>query len=344
MKLSILIPIYNGESFIGNCLDSLVNQDISKDEYEIIVMDDGSIDNSVKVLDEYIKKHNNIFLYKESNAGLFVTRNKLLKLAKGDYIYNLDADDYISHNSLGTLIAIAKKNNLDILGFNSFSTKKLNLFSSQSEEIFTNLEVISGIDFLSKSKSHKNTVWWYILKQDFMRKNEIKFEEGNPLGDGPFTLRTFILAKKIIFFPMDIHRYVKIPTSIMNNNDKAHLQKMINNYIDAIYRYNSLLVEVTKKNDPNLLGVIDNIKFWSDVNVYMMFYKFIKAKISILKIDKILNDFNEFNAYPLTCFIGDVYFSKKHKFIVYIFNHKYLFYILLYPLRLASWFKILKFP
>jgi len=87
MKLSILIPMYNAQDYIGNCIDSLLHQNLSEDDYEIIVMDDGSSDNSVGIIEAYIKQHKNIRLYKESNSGAYSTRNKLLKLAKGNYIF-----------------------------------------------------------------------------------------------------------------------------------------------------------------------------------------------------------------------------------------------------------------
>jgi len=87
MKLSILIPVYNAERFIERCLNSLIIQDLDKNEYEIIIINDGSTDNSLEIVENYSKEHANVVFYSHENQGVVATRNKLLKHAKGTYIY-----------------------------------------------------------------------------------------------------------------------------------------------------------------------------------------------------------------------------------------------------------------
>lgn len=86
-KLSIIIPMYNVDQYIGKCLDSCLKQDISKDEYEIIVVDDESPDNSSSIVEEYMKNNMNIRLIYRKNGGLSAARNTGLKEAKGEYIW-----------------------------------------------------------------------------------------------------------------------------------------------------------------------------------------------------------------------------------------------------------------
>lgn len=335
MKLSILIPMYNVEDYIGNCLQSVINQDISSNEYEIVVIDDGSTDNSKTIVEDYAKKHNNISLHLQTNIGLYATRNRLLQLAKGDYIYNLDSDDYITHNSFGIVINTAIENDVDVLGFDYLSTPKLDLYTSQSQADITNYKVVTGNTFLSKNIYHANTVWWYIVKRDFMVSNLIKFEENNPLGDGPFTLRLIQKAQRMIYLPLDIHRYVIVPTSIMNSNNHNHLIKMIENYMEIFDRYNLLARDISQLNNPNLEGVINKVNHWRDVNVYVMFYTLIKSDISIKEINLILERLKSIDAYPIKYFIGKRYSSLKHRALIFIFNHKLVFYCILYPSRLV---------
>jgi glycosyltransferase involved in cell wall biosynthesis len=336
--------MYNAEKYIANCLDSLLNQDLSKDDYEILVMDDGSVDGCNGIVKSYAKAHKNIFLYSEKNSGPYYTRNKLLKLAKGNYVYNLDADDYIVCNSLNTLLSFAFSNDVDVLSFNSKSTTDLNLFSSQSENTFTNLDICTGIDFFSRHKFNKVAIWWFIIKHDFIIDNDINFEPGNGMADAPFTFKLFISAKKVMHLPMDVHRYVQVSTSIMHNSNQSHLKKMINDHVDLIYRFNSIIVEVSKKNDHRFLKVVSTIKYWADVNVYLMFYKFIKTKITPKNINEILHGLEEVNIYPMTSFVGDKCFSTSHKLITWFFNHKYLFFVSLYPLRFLVKLKLIKLP
>ncbi|MFC0604359.1 glycosyltransferase family 2 protein [Winogradskyella pulchriflava] len=343
MKLSILIPVYNVEEHIGNCLDSVINQDIPTEDYEIIIINDGSTDSSYEIAKDYANKHSNIRLYSHDNIGLYATRNKLLELAKGKYIYNLDSDDYIVHNSFGKIINTAIETDVDVLGFDYISTPRKDMHASTKDDNMLNVEIESGNHFLANNAYHANTVWWYIIKRDFMKKHGLIFDENNPLGDGPFTLRILHMAERMLYLPVDIHRYVIVPTSIMNSNERKHLTKMLNNYMVIFDRYNLLATDIAKKNDPELADVIHKVEHWRDVNVYVMFYTLIKSGISISEINNILQKLKEIDAYPIKNFIGERYNSFKHKALIYIFNHKILFYTILFPCRLLYRFRLLNF-
>ena len=93
--LSIIIPIYNAEEYLEECLESVINQEVPFDEYEIICIDDGSTDNSNSILEKYNKIIDNLTVFYQNNNGVSSARNKGIKLAKGDYIWFVDADDFI---------------------------------------------------------------------------------------------------------------------------------------------------------------------------------------------------------------------------------------------------------
>ncbi|MBV7268045.1 glycosyltransferase [Winogradskyella luteola] len=343
MKLSILIPMYNVEDHIDNCLNSVINQDIPTEDYEIIIINDGSTDSSYKIAKRYADKYNNIRLYSHENIGLYATRNKLLELATGKYIYNLDSDDYIVHNSFGKVINTALENDIDVLGFDHISTPKKDMHASTKTNQKLDIKVESGNDFLVNNAYHANTVWWYIIKREFMNKHALRFDENNPLGDGPFTLRLLHMAERMLYLPLDIHRYVIVPTSIMNSNERKHLTKMIDNYMEIFDRYNLLASDIAKKNNPKLTGVINRVEHWRDVNVYVMFYTLIKSGIPINEINEILRKLKAIGAYPIRNFIGERYSSLKHRVLIYIFNHKFLFYTILFPCRLLYRLRLLNF-
>ncbi|GAA4885402.1 hypothetical protein GCM10023311_05100 [Flaviramulus aquimarinus] len=344
MRLSVLIPMYNAQKYIGNCLDSFINQDIPSEDFEIIVIDDGSTDGSANIVEAYTKKAKNIKLHKQSNTGWTNTRKRLMQMATGDYIYKIDSDDYISYNSLGTLLKLAVENNLDVLGFESRKTIRMDLYRIESEKTFANIDICTGVDFWSKAKNPQLGVNWYLIKRDFITKNGLTFElENNPMADTPFTFQLFLLSKKVAFVPMDVHRYLQVPTSISHSEDPIHLKKMVGYHKALIYKLTDILGEITKKKDSNLSGVIDSIKFWKDVNVYFMIKKLIKINVSIKFINDILKELKNINAYPILNFTEDKSFSKSHKIITYLFNHKYLFFICLYPLRFLFNLKLIKF-
>ncbi|WOD43420.1 glycosyltransferase [Hwangdonia lutea] len=341
MKLSIVVPFYNAEDHLERCLTSLTNQNLSKSDCEIILINDGSTDNGITIAEQFRNKHINIYVHCQKNKGLGASRNIGIQLAKGDYIYFIDADDYLAFNTLSIPLEYLEKNNLDILGFSTLITDKLDLFSYQQEPI-ENIEVITGNDFLVKHKNNRLEAWWYILKREFLLETNLKFEEGKFMEDAVFSIKIFLEANRIMFLPITIHRYVKSPHSIMNNEDQKHLKKVVADYISLAYRFNTLINEISKKEIKNTDAIIKNIKFKSTVSIYFMFFKLIRLNISIPKIYKILRDLEKINVYPLTNFIGEVYNHPKIKVTAYVFNHKYLFFLCLYPLRIMHSLKLIK--
>ena len=108
--LSIIIPLYNCEKYIRQCLYSIFRQEINESEYEVIVIDDGSKDNGCSLAYEYAKSHQNIRVIKQENQGVACARNNALEKAKGDYITFVDADDMLVSGSLKSLLKIAVEN------------------------------------------------------------------------------------------------------------------------------------------------------------------------------------------------------------------------------------------
>ena len=112
--ITIIIPIYNAEQYLNECLESVINQTYT--EWECILINDGSSDNSEKICQYFINKDNRFIYYHQENQGLSLTRNRGIEEAKGEYIYFLDADDYISNNCIELLIKeCIKYNNPDII-------------------------------------------------------------------------------------------------------------------------------------------------------------------------------------------------------------------------------------
>ncbi len=341
MKLSIVVPFYNAELHLERCLRSLINQNIDINDYEIILIDDGSSDDGIKIAENFKNHHKNIFIYNQHNKGLGATRNRAIELAKGEYIYFIDADDYLAFNTLDTILKQAEMLNLELLGFNTIPTEKTDLVTSKTKDKTYGTDVLEGVDFLVKNKYHRLEAWWYIIKREYLLKTGFKFEEGKFMEDAIFTFNIFLKAKRTLFLPIDAHRYVKTSDSIMNNNKQEHLLKVIEDYISLVYRFNTLTNEITRNNVINAIEIVKSIKYKSTVSIYFMFFKIIKSKMPIKEINKILNKLRKINMYPLKGFIGEQYFHKKFRITAFIFNHKYIFYVFLYPLRLLYKFKLI---
>ena len=201
MKLSIVVPIYNVEAYLAECLECLLDQDLEASEYEIILVDDGSTDGSKHIAEKYAEKYACVVLFSQENRGVSVARNVGVSKAKGDFLYFIDSDDYVERKSLGKIFAFAEKNSLDFCGFASRRTPFRNASNvpdwaclEKEPEILTGLQLLANCGY-------NNGVWWYIFKKDILERNGIFFEPGTLAEDGPFTANLLIHAKKRYFCP-----------------------------------------------------------------------------------------------------------------------------------------------
>lgn len=121
MKLiSIIIPVYNLENYVGRALDSIFSQEADGAQYEVVAVDDGSTDKSLDILQKYAKKYDNFRFFHQENHGVSVARNLGLKEAKGQYVTFLDGDDEFFPNSLNTICSVLKNKDVDVLYCNAF--------------------------------------------------------------------------------------------------------------------------------------------------------------------------------------------------------------------------------
>ena len=174
MILSIVVPIYNVEKYLGECLDSLVSQDIGADQYEILCINDGSTDQSGTILDDYAKRYPQIHAIHQENAGVSSARNIGIELAKGDYIWFVDSDDFIVHNSLGNIMQILKNAKPDILMVNPIQFK-------------------DGIDTIpyregkikkdQTSQQYHDWLWTRLIKRSIILESKVRFHPAVSLAE-----------------------------------------------------------------------------------------------------------------------------------------------------------------
>jgi len=173
MKLSIIIPVYNIENYISRCLNSIINQNLLKEDYEIVIVDDGSTDNSLEIINEYLERVN-LIIYKQENKGAAFARNKGIELASGTYIYFIDGDDYLAEQVLGRFVALMENEKLDVLGFASKVThieieEKITLSSSGLPDY----TIMNGQSFIANHK-YRNEMWWYLINKKILSSENIK--------------------------------------------------------------------------------------------------------------------------------------------------------------------------
>ncbi|MDO4978940.1 MAG: glycosyltransferase [Candidatus Saccharibacteria bacterium] len=217
MKLSILVPIYNVAEYLPLCLDSILNQ--SYKNFEVILINDGSSDDSKKICEEYAKKDKRFQLINQKNSGYGASLNRAIKKAKGDYVAIVESDDFIHRDMMKILIRMLEKTNADLVkcSFTNFYGRS---WKTHEEKLFDGLPK----EFIPKD-NHKifyvnPSIWSCVYRKSFLQKNNIKFLEtpGASFQDTSFQFKTFAYAKKIAIIekPLYYYRQDNINSSIFN--------------------------------------------------------------------------------------------------------------------------------
>lgn len=201
--ISIIIPIYNASGYVSKCIDPIINQPVDSSAYEIICVDDCSIDNSRDIIMRYSSKYSNVKLIShKENKKQGAARNTGLMSAVGKYIWYIDADDYITDNFLYHLTdkEISVVDNVDIYQFNSIS---INIDGSTfNEEYLVDKITMSGLDYLLYESriNYKNRIkatWskWY--RREFLVKNNLLFKRRIVLGRCCSYIKMFLLGRRL---------------------------------------------------------------------------------------------------------------------------------------------------
>jgi glycosyltransferase involved in cell wall biosynthesis len=203
-KVSVIIPVYNIDNYIEECLQSVVKQSLK--EIEIIIINDGSTDNSAKIIANFEKKDSRVKCIHLENKGLSIARNKGLSIAKGTFIYFLDGDDYIAVNTLEDCYAEATRWDIDVVFFNahSFSTHDVKVNSKtylrQHLEAFT--KPINGtlcLEKLLKTDTYKSASVLHFIKREYLYKNDLTFYPELIYEDELFTFMLLLDAPKVMY-------------------------------------------------------------------------------------------------------------------------------------------------
>lgn len=204
MILSLIVPVYNTEKYIKDCLDSLLEQDIPATEYEIICVNDGSTDNGLNILLDYQKKYENIKVIDQPNSGVCVARNNGVDIAKGEYIWFIDADDLITKNCLNTLCNDYLKKSYDRIIISNY------LFENDTDLESGNLK--------TNTSWKDSVVWRNIMKKQFLTDNNLRFYPGLIFGeDALFMFEVFLNNAETVETDSILYYHRQVMGSASNN-------------------------------------------------------------------------------------------------------------------------------
>lgn len=254
--ISVVIPVYNVEKYLSECLDSIINQTFS--EIEIICINDGSTDKSLEILEEYKKKDKRLIIFTQKNIGLSGARNTGMRLAKGKYIYFIDSDDMLVPNALEKLFGVSEEDQLDIVFFSPQI-----LYEDQNLRIYNNLDkyfekkneyvgVKTGKEMFCEMQGNDEfafAAWLCFLKRDFLETNKINFYEGIIYEDNIFLIQCFMLAERTSFLSDKLYIYRIRKDSIMTSERTLNYLRSRLICIEETFRifYTFSLDDMTKK-------------------------------------------------------------------------------------------------
>lgn len=205
VKVSVVIPIYNVEDYLGECLDSVTNQTLT--DIEIICVNDGSTDRSLEILKEYASRDSRIIVIDQENGGHAVATNRGMKLAKGEYLYLMDSDDIVDTHTLEETVRIAEERNVDFVIFQAINYymdtneyKEQENYSMNELADFVGDSVFNWRDIKDYVFSITVTPWSKIYRRDFIEKNNCKFPEGLVFDDNIFFWEVLFSAERITFY------------------------------------------------------------------------------------------------------------------------------------------------
>lgn len=253
VKFSYIVPVYNVEKYLRKCVDSLIHQDFR--EYEIILVDDGSTDNSGAICDEYAAGIHNTSIHNtcpirvihQKNGGLSAARNAGLKVAKGEYICFLDSDDYWEPNRLGELMEQIVREQLDVLRFDYQNVRIKNegvyeVYEPNKKPRYVDhcSDVVDGETYLATRMEYACYAAMFIMRRELVPT----FVEGILFEDTEWTPRMLVRAKRVNATPTIVYNYLTRSGSITKKYDIEHIRKKNNSLMQVNISLQRLLPTV----------------------------------------------------------------------------------------------------
>lgn len=233
MKISFIIPVYNVEKYLDQCIQSIVEQTYTN--FEIILVNDGSEDNSQKICEKWASNDNRIKLINKSNGGLSDARNTGIKIASGEYLIFVDSDDFwIGNNSLMDLVKIIEKNkDCDFFNFNcAYFYSKNNLYKNwpkYNSTLTKSTDKNTVISSLISSGVFPMSAWLKIISRDFLLNNNLTFIRGIRGEDIPWFIELLDKSQKSIFINHYVYAYRQnVIGSITNTSGEKSYNDLYN--------------------------------------------------------------------------------------------------------------------
>lgn len=322
-KISIIVPVYNAENMIENCVNSILNQTL--DDFEIILIDDGSIDKSGDICEKLQKENNNVFCYHKKNGGsASEARNYGIKVSKGEFVCFVDNDDMLPHKE------ILSKMYTNIISTKSdmlIGRKKLFDYIKKDQSMQHLKKTYNGkflLKYMIDNDVYEGTVWSNLYKKDLIIGNDLWFKNGLINEDEDFFLKILYLSKKVMILNENCYkRGTNIFSQTNSKNTYTYYRKAygritvassIINFIDS--KEKNILYKkpvYTRAIQFYLAAMAINIKYLKRTAYFKQINKLLRENDYVIKKAKVLK-------------------KRKYLVIYYIYTYSFQRFFILYLL------------
>lgn len=279
-KISVIVPVYNIEGYIERCLKSIQKQTYPR--FEVIIIDDGSTDNSLLLCQKFAKKYRNFRVISQKNQGLSTARNTGIKQATGDFLAFVDGDDEILPNFLADLMTAAETTGAEIAICGFFevypkNTRIVKTKSRQSMTVKTGREAVK--DLLIFQKNIEIVTWNKLYKKELFHK--VRFPVGKICEDNLTTYKLLARAKKVVYLDLALYRYFRRNNSITKQTNQLVFCERREEAAKAAVRFfqNSGEAETEAAKYSLLLAYFKYLDFALNGRIEKKYFKIYRQKI-----------------------------------------------------------------
>lgn len=297
--ISIIVPSYNCAKYIKRCIESIENQGLYNDSYEVIVIDDGSTDGSREEIARIIQNNPRVFLLEQKRQGPGIARERGIKESKGKYILFLDSDDYLEPFSLQEIIAKADENKAEMVFYNYKEIYEKGSILYEFNDKWCDC-VMTGNCFIAVHKFF-HSVCRGIYARKFIENSGVCFENQVWGEDVWFIVRLLLKAKRVIAINKLCYNYIKYNFSSLTNKkntNRTHLQQVARSRVDVSVKIKKIAntVAINTAIDRQCVEILENA---ANVFSYYAIYKLLQSKINIKEFSNIIHEMHKNGLYPV---------------------------------------------
>ena len=300
--ISFIIPAYNSQEHLTKCVNSITDQIFTSKNYEIIIINDASRDNTLKICKK-LKKINIKIINNKKNLGVSLSRNKGIELSKGEYLFFLDSDDTLSFSAIARIRKVIKLKDADIF-FNLPNKKLLKTIDNKKEKNTKDF----CFNFFNNYDGFTAHAWNFIVRRKFLKKKKIFFNNIKTFEDQVFTSKILLYADKIKFFSKKICNHSERPNSLGRKTNSLTVFSILS----VIYEISNLS-HISKLSNAKRIFLMNRISFMSKL---LRIYFTICKKIDEYRVKTYLEKINK----------QLIYRSKKIKFSELLLTNKKINY------------------